>query len=97
MANFLPLTNNPEESFSLTIDDILYNFKQLWNADGEFWTLDILDSDGVALVYGVKIVTQWNLLEQYPAIPFELRASNDNDPTRNNLAAFLVEVTIKDV
>lgn len=92
----LPLTNNPEESFSVSIDEVIYNFKQLWNEFG-FWTLDILDADGVVLVYGVKLITKENLLRQYPQISFDLLSNNENDPTRNNLDAFELEVISKDV
>jgi len=90
----LPLTNNPEESFSVPINDIIYNFKQLWNEFG-FWTLDILDADGNVLIYGVKLITKENLLKQYPQIPFDLISDNDEDPTRNNLESFALDVTTK--
>ncbi len=92
----LPLTNNPEESFNISIFDIIYNFRQLWNEYG-FWTLDIKDADGIVLVYGVKIVAGHPLLEQYPEIPFDLLNSTEIDPTRNNLDEFQLEVISKDV
>ena len=92
----LPLTTNPEESFNVAIDEITYGFKQLWN-DNEFWTLDIFDPDGVVLVYGVKIVTQEALLQQYPQIPFDLTGLNNADPDRNNLNEFQLEVSTKSV
>ena len=95
MAN-LPFTINPEETFSLSINDTLYNFRQLWNTYG-FWTLDIADSTGASLAYGVKIVTGIKLLQQYPKIPFELESVAVSDPTRNDLDEFILEVTLKDV
>jgi hypothetical protein len=88
------LTTNPEENFSVSIFDLLYNFRQLWNTKG-FWTLDIKDADGNILVLGVKLVTQLNLLNLYPQVPFDLYSSNDNDPTRNDLNSFLLQIIEK--
>jgi len=90
----LPLTNNPEESFNVTINDVIVNIRQLWNTYG-FWTLDLKDADGNTLVLGVKTVTKVFLLKQYPHIEFDLRSTNDDDPTRNNLDSFILEVSIK--
>ena len=93
---YLPLTNNPEENFNISIFNIIYIFRQLWNEIG-FWTLDIKDVDGNSLVYGVKIITQEYLLQQYPQIPFDLKSENNNDPGRQDLESFLLEVINKNV
>ena len=92
----LPLTNNPEENFSISIFDNLYQFKQLWNEYG-FWTLDIKDADGTVLVYGVKIIAQEFLLRQYPHIDFDLYSAAVSDPIRTNLDSFNLGVYSKDV
>jgi len=42
---YLPLTNNPEESFNISIFETVYLCRQLWNENG-FWTLDIKDASG---------------------------------------------------
>lgn len=94
--SYLPLTNNPEESFNISILSDIYIFKQLWNEHG-FWTLDIQDADGIVLVYGVKIIAQDYLLQQYPHIRFDLLSSGASDPTRDNLESFILEVITKDV
>lgn len=93
---YLPLTNNPEENFNVSISDVIYIFRQLWNEIG-FWTLDIKDADGNILVYGIKIITQEYLLRQYPQIPFDLKSENETDPGRQNLESFLLEVNNKNV
>lgn len=87
----LPLTNNPEESFSISIFDNIYNFRQLWNEYG-FWSIDILDADSNPLVYGVKLVTRLALLKQYVNIDFDLISQSENDPTRSNLNEFNLQV-----
>ena len=91
---YLPLTNNVEEEFTTPINGVAYAFRQLWNTLG-FWTLDIIGADGVSLVYGVVLVTKINLLVQYPQVPFDLVSSVDDDPTRNNLDSFLLEIVDK--
>ena len=93
---YLPLTNNPEENFNVSIFGIIYIFRQLWNETG-FWTLDIKDADGNVLVYGVKLITKEYVLRQYPQIPFDLKSENETDPGRLDLESFLLEVTDKNV
>ena len=93
---YLPLTNNPEENFNVSVFEIVYIFRQLWNGIG-FWALDIKDVDGNILVYGVKLITKEYLLQQYPQIPFELKSENETDPGRLDLESFLLEVTDKNV
>lgn len=93
---FLPLTNNPEETFTIKILDTVYNLRQLWNTVG-FWTLDIKDVDGIVIIAGVKIITQDFILKQFPDIPFDLYSDNQIDPGREDLSTFLLEVIEKDV
>ena len=92
----LPLTNNPEESFNITISGTVYNIRQLWNTLG-FWTIDILDENGDPLAYGVKLVTKTELTFQHPSVPFNLRSDADEDPSRDSLDSFNLVVTDKDV
>jgi len=90
----LPLTNNPSETFSFNINGTIYKFKQVWNSLG-FWTLDVLDINDNAFIYGVKIVTKENLLSMHPAIPFDLRSERYDDPGRYNLDEFELEIIEK--
>lgn len=94
MAQYIPLTSNPEETYRLRIDKILYQFRQLWNTLG-FWTVDIFDTDGAVLVYGVKLIAKEYLLKQYPHISFDLYSLAENDPGRNDLLDFKLEVIEK--
>ena len=94
--SYLPLTNNPEEIFNVSIDNVIFNFRQLWNGLG-FWTLDITDADGVNLVLGVKIITKEKILRQYPSISFGLESNSENDPGRYDLKNFLLEIISKNV
>ena len=91
----LPLSNNPSETFSFNINDSVFKFRQMWNTQG-FWTLDIADINNVSFVNGVKIVTKENLLAMHPSVSFDLRSNRDNDPTRDNLNEFELEILEKD-
>jgi len=90
----LPLTTNPSESFNYNVNGEVYKFKQKWNTLG-FWTLDIVNITGSPFIYGVKLLTKTNLLEMHPAIPFDLRSERLNDPERNNLNEFELEILEK--
>jgi len=90
----LPLTNNPAETFTISIGDVVYNMRQIWNTTHEFWALDIADVDGNDIIAGVKLVTQTPLLAQYTEIPFDLESEADEDPTRDNLDLFNLVITL---
>jgi hypothetical protein len=85
----LPLTTNPEETFSIIISDQIHEMRQRWNNYG-FWTLDVGN-----YIYGVKLVTGIFLLSQYAHIPFDMKIAGDVEPTRNNLSDLRVEIYAK--
>lgn len=91
----LPLSNNPSETFSFNINGSIYKFKQMWNTQG-FWTLNIADVNSISFVNGVKLVTKTNILAMHPSLPFDLKSERDNDPTRDNLNEFELEILEKD-
>lgn len=91
---YLPLTNNPEEVFNITLFGTFYIMRQLWNEYG-FWTLDIKLADETVLAYGVKLLAGHFLLRQYPHIPFDIKHDGVIDPLRNSLDEFKFEVTEK--
>jgi len=90
----LPLTTNPSESFNYNVNGEVYKFKQKWSTLG-FWTLDIVNITGTPYIYGVKLLAKTNLLEMHPDIPFDLRSERLNDPSRNNLNEFELEILEK--
>lgn len=90
----LPTTLNPDETYNITILDVLYQVRQLWNTIG-FWTLSFRNEDGLSLVLGVKIVSGIFISQQYPELPFDLKIDANEDPTRDNLNDFVIEVYSK--
>jgi hypothetical protein len=89
----LPFTNNPAEVFNFNINGIIYKFAQKWNTLG-FWTLDILDVDGIPFIHGLKLVVGTDLLANFENLPFGLKSTNLTDPSRDTLSTFNLEVLI---
>ena len=91
----LKLNSSPEEAIKVVIDEVVYDFRQLWNTLG-FWTIDILTDDNtVPLVYGVKLVSGSFLLQQYVDIPFDIKIDSEVDPTRSNIENYILEIYSK--
>ena len=89
------LRESPEDNFSMTVDDVFYNFRQLWNTNG-FWTIDIFDSDNVIIISGIRLVAGIYLLNQYPALRFNILIDTDTDPTYENLELYPLKFYTKD-
>lgn len=50
---------------SINLDDVPYNMTFRWNAMNEYWVMDISTSEDLPIIFGVKIVANYNLLAQY--------------------------------
>lgn len=50
---------------SINLDDIQYNLNFRWNALNEYWVMDVSSANDVPIVFGVKVVANYNLLNQY--------------------------------
>lgn len=91
----LKLSSSPEEVIKVVIDEVVYDFRQLWNTLG-FWTIDILTDDNtVPLVYGIKLVSGSFLLQQYVDIPFDVKIDSTVDPTRTTIENYILEIYSK--
>lgn len=57
MASYLPfIPSDPNYQFQCSLDDQTYTFDVRWNNRDQAWYFDMLDSDGKAIILGVKIV-----------------------------------------
>lgn len=50
---------------AINLDNIAYNLNFRWNAMNEYWVMDIFTSEDVPIIFGVKLVANYNLLAQY--------------------------------
>lgn len=82
--------NLPKQRFSTVIDEIDYTIEVNYNALYEFWVMDIESNDFTIL--GIKLVAGIDLVGQYVQVPFSMKSINLDDPTRENLNLFKLEV-----
>lgn len=61
----IPVSNSPEQLFSLEIDQVVYNFRIIYNTRWQVWTMDVLDNSNIEILTGVTLVGGVNLLEQH--------------------------------
>lgn len=61
---FIPFIEDPQFREQIDLDNQTFILIFKWNALNEYWTMDILNGNLIPIVYGIKIVTQFNLTEQ---------------------------------
>jgi hypothetical protein len=98
----IPWRDLPDFTQTIKLSGNLYQLRGRWNTVHEFWTLDIYDTNGVALVLGQKVVLNTNFLGRYtntllpPGKIFVIDAGNESRKIervgRNDLGvnAFLI-------
>lgn len=87
----IPLVNEPQ-SFTMTLAGTVYTLTVKWNDMGGYWILNIADSNDVALVSNIPLITGADLLDglAYLGIGGSLfvstnGSSSDAIPTLDNL------------
>lgn len=60
----IPFKEDPQFREQIDLDNQTFILIFKWNALNEYWTMDILNGNLVPIVFGIKIVTQFNLTEQ---------------------------------
>ncbi len=86
----IPLTAVPQ-SFSISLNSVIYNLTIVWNTQSTSWTLDIADVNSNPILQGIPLITGADLLEQYAyaGIGGSLYVQSDGDqtavPTFSNL------------
>jgi len=87
----IPLTNDPEQIFSIRLNNVNYDFRVILNSRANngrgLWTVDI-SRQGVDIISGLTLVSGVNIVSQYN-LPFtNLFMVNLNnpelDPTKAN-------------
>ena len=91
LLGYLPVTNNADETYNITILNTTYILRQLYNTIG-FWTISIADNNNNSIVDGVKVCTGVNMLEQYPQLLFDLYIIDNIIPTRDNFKDLFIGV-----
>lgn len=61
----IPWKDLPDFTQTIKLDNTLYRLRARWNTVYEFWTIDIYDKNGVALLLGQKLVVNTDILARY--------------------------------
>ena len=84
----IPLINAPSQTFTITIGNIEYSIRVIYNTREATWSMDI--SDPEIDLYGVKLVGGVDVLKQHPITLKNMYLINvsglTTDPTDSNLA-----------
>ena len=85
----IPLTNDPAQSFSIDLNDVLYDVGVTYNTRAAIWMLDLVSDDDA--LYGVALVSGVNLLQQHPFALDSLFLINLSDSTEDPAADDLAD------
>lgn len=55
----------PDTTQDVELDGVVYNLRIRWSERGEAWHVDIRDTEGDAILMGLKLVTLYPLLKNY--------------------------------
>lgn len=86
----IPLSPDAQ-NFSITLNNVDYNFSLQWNEPSAAWKIDIADSNNVNILCGIPLITGVDLLEPYAYLNFggqlivQTDHDTDNVPTFDNL------------
>lgn len=67
MAITIPLRNDlPRFDFQIDLEGTTYTLDFVWNFRGEYWSMSLLDADGLPLVYGIAFLIGTALGKRHP-------------------------------
>jgi hypothetical protein len=93
MAVFEIPTSPEAQIFTINLAGVSYQMSLVWNTQTNTWTLNIADSAGNAILNGIPLVANVDLLTPYAYLNFggQLIAQTDNEintpPTYDNLGS----------
>lgn len=61
----IPFTEYPALTKEIVIDETSYRFSFVWNTRMEAWTLSIYSIDNIAILTGIKIVLNYELIRMF--------------------------------
>lgn len=98
MIEVIPLDSTaPEYRVRVRLDGSFYFLTAKWNTRRLWWTIDMLDSNGDALVRGLRVCTGYDLLRAHKLVGFPPGAlvaidtrRTKTDPSRDDLGLRVV-------
>lgn len=89
-SQIIPWQDFPDFTQSIKLSNVVYTMRARWNTIYEYWTLDLYDKNGAALLIGQKLVYNTDILARYsdPRLPagelFCVPLSHDADRIGRN-------------
>jgi hypothetical protein len=78
----LPLTSDPQRTFTTIVNDVRYTITTRWNERAEVWTMDLVDAaSGITVASSMPLVLGSDLLKSFaPALGSLLVVDTNADP-----------------
>lgn len=82
MATYEIPTSPDAQTFNISLAGVNYQCKLYWNTQSALWILDLSDTSGNAIICGIPLVANCDLLEPYGYLNFggKLVAQTDGAP-----------------
>jgi len=64
------LPNSADQTLDITIENVPYTMRVLWNVRFEYFSLSIYEKGGDAILTNVKMVPYYPLVARYQRLPF---------------------------
>lgn len=61
----IPFKESASWQAQITLSNVIYILLFKWNAMNQYWVMSIYDRNSVPILLGVKVVTNYNLTEQF--------------------------------
>lgn len=70
ILNEIPLiAGQADQTLDVTLDDLPYTLRVLWNERFGYWSLSINEKDGDAILTNIKMVNNYPLLKRFKRLP----------------------------
>ena len=64
----IPFKDPGSWQMQISLTNVIFIFDFHWNALNKYWLMDILDQDGTPVIYGIKVVTNYDITAQFAAV-----------------------------
>lgn len=64
----IPFKEPGDWQAQITLTGTIFNLRFKWNALNKYWSMNIYNRNEEPIIYGIKVVVNWNLTQQYVKI-----------------------------
>ena len=87
MSIVIPFAGFASFTEEVTLDNVPYRITFNWNERGQFWTCTIADRDDVILYAGIKIVLDYEMIQDFPDRGLPVGGLSVTDPAGIKIVA----------